>query len=90
MECADLKMVSQEILAMLSSKIGTTEYAKAYNIVRQRVQERRQQRRNKRKVEMVAEPEMAAKRKERKHERKKEVRKEKGQKARDWRHGKEV
>lgn len=89
-ETKDLKSVSQEILAMLSTKIGTTEYAKAYNTVRQRVQERRQERRNKRKVEMVAEPEMAAKRKERKHERKREVRKEKGQKARDWRHGKAV
>lgn len=75
---------------MLQTKIGTTEYAKAYTIVRQRVQERRQERRNKRKVELVADPEMAAKRKERKHERKKAARKEKGLKQRDWRHGKAV
>jgi len=86
----DLKTLSQEILSLLQSNIGTTEYAKAYNAVRQRVQEKRQERRNKRKVELVADPEMAAKRKERKHERKKEVRKEKGMKHRDWRHGKAV
>ena len=86
----DLKTTSQEILVMLQTKIGTTEYAKAYNAVRQRVNERRQERRNKRKVEAITEPEMSAKWKERKHERKKEVRKEKGQKQRDFRHGKEM
>jgi U3 small nucleolar RNA-associated protein 20 len=84
----DLKTLAQEIMSMLQSKVGTTEFAKAYNTVKQRVQERRQERRNKRKVEMVAEPEVAAKRKERKHERQKEARKEKGIKHRDFRRGK--
>ncbi|KAA8909474.1 armadillo-type protein [Sphaerosporella brunnea] len=89
-ETKDLKVLAQETMSMLQSKVGTTEYAKAYNTVKQRVMERRQERRNKRKVEMVAEPEMAAKRKERKHERKKEVRKEKAMMHREFRRGKDV
>jgi U3 small nucleolar RNA-associated protein 20 len=84
----DLKSTSLEILSMLQTKIGTTEYVKAYTTVRQFVQERRMERKQKRAIELVAEPEVAAKRKSRKNERKKTVRKEKVSKHREYRRGK--
>lgn len=83
-----LKSTALEILEMLQQKVGTTEYASAYSVVRQVVAEKRLARRHKRKIEAVVDPERAAGRKARKHERKREVRKEKSGVMKEWRRGK--
>lgn len=48
----DLKDIAQEILGMIQTKMGPTEYGKAYNIVRTEVQERRRARKYKRSIQV--------------------------------------
>lgn len=73
---------------MLSTKMGTTAYGKAYAEVRSSVTERRRVRRHKRSIQLVTAPEQAARRKMRKHERSKDNKREKGKMYRDVRRGK--
>ncbi|KAF3934944.1 hypothetical protein ABW19_dt0208143 [Dactylella cylindrospora] len=84
----DLKPIAQEVLQMMSTKMGTTAYAQAYATVRSTVAERRRVRRHKRSIQLVTDPERAAKRKMRKHERSKESKREKGKVFRDARRAK--
>ncbi|KAF3911770.1 hypothetical protein AA313_de0206521 [Arthrobotrys entomopaga] len=81
----DLKPTAKEVLQMLSTKMGTTAYARAYATVRSTVSERRRIRKHKRSIQLVMDPEGAAKKKMRKHERSKESRKEKSKVFRDAR-----
>ncbi|KAJ6262575.1 U3 small nucleolar RNA-associated protein [Drechslerella dactyloides] len=84
----DLKPAAKEILQMLSTKMGTTAYGKAYAEVRSKVTERRRIRKHKRSIQLVTDPERAARKKMRKHERSKESRKEKSRVFRDARRAK--
>ncbi|KAF3906112.1 hypothetical protein ABW21_db0209523 [Orbilia brochopaga] len=84
----DLKPLAKDILQMLSEKLGTTAYSKAYATVRSNVSQRRRVRKHKRSIQLVTDPERAARKKIRKHERSKESRKEKGKLFRDARKAK--
>ncbi|KAF3906292.1 hypothetical protein ABW20_dc0103023 [Dactylellina cionopaga] len=84
----DLKTIAKEVLQMMSTKMGTTAYAKAYSAVRTMVSNRRRVRRHKRSIQLVMDPEKAARKKIRKHERSKESRREKGRVFRDTRRAK--
>lgn len=48
----DLKDTAQEVLGMIQTKMGPTEYGKAYNTVRTEVQERRRARKYKRSIQV--------------------------------------
>lgn len=78
---------SQELMALLQKKLGTTEYVSMLHKVREGVKERREGRRVKRRIEAVAEPEREGERKRRKGVRKKERRKERGGEERGRRRG---
>ncbi|KAM0796595.1 HEAT repeat protein [Usnea florida] len=78
---------SQELMALLQKKLGTTEYVNVLQGVREGVKERREGRRVKRRIGAVAEPEREGERKRRKGARKKERRKEKGGEERGRRRG---
>lgn len=78
---------SQELMALLQKKLGTTEYVTMLHQVREGVKERREGRRAKRRIEAVAEPEREGERKRRKGVRKKERRKERGGEERGRRRG---
>ena len=72
-----LVSTSQEIMALLQKKLGTTDYVVQLSKVRGGVKERREERRVKRRLEAVAEPEKVERYKKRKGEKKKDKRKEK-------------
>ena len=78
---------SQELMALLQQKLGTTAYVTVLHAVREGVKGRREGRRAKRRIGAVAEPEREGGRKRRKGERKKERRKEKGGEERGRRRG---
>ena len=78
---------SQELMALLQKKLGTTEYVTILQKVREGVKGRREGRRVKRRIEAVAEPEREGERKRRKGIRKKERRKERGGEERGRRRG---
>lgn len=78
---------SQELMALLQKKLGTTEYVTMLQKVREGVKERREGRRVKRRIEAVAEPERGGERKRKKAVRKKERRKERGGEERGRRRG---
>ncbi|CAF9926057.1 MAG: U3 snoRNP protein [Alectoria fallacina] len=78
---------SQELMALLQKKLGTTEYVTILQEVREGVKNRREGRRAKRRIEAVAEPERGGERKRRKGIRKKERRKERGGEERGRRMG---
>ncbi|ORY77397.1 armadillo-type protein [Protomyces lactucae-debilis] len=58
-----LKDLSQEVLALLKAKLGTTLFSQAYNAVRQAQVAIRQERKEKRTIEAVANPERGAQKK---------------------------
>ena len=72
-----LVSTSQEIMALLQKKLGTTDYVMQLSKVRGGVKKRREERRAKRRLEAVAEPEKVERYKKRKGEKKKDKRKEK-------------
>ncbi|KAF6228293.1 hypothetical protein HO133_008023 [Letharia lupina] len=78
---------SQELMALLQKKLGTTGYVTILQRVREGVKERREGRRVKRRIGAVAEPEREGERKRRKGVRKKERRKERGGEERGRRRG---
>lgn len=78
---------SQELMALLQKKLGTTEYVTILQKVREGVKDRREGRRVKRRIGAVAEPEKEGERKRRKGVRKKERRKERGGEERGRRRG---
>jgi len=78
---------SQEIMALLQKKMGTTDYVTQLSKVREGVKQRREGRRIKRRLEAVAEPEKVGRDKRRKGEKKKEKRKERGGEERSRRRG---
>lgn len=78
---------SQELMALLQKKLGTTEYVTVLQKVREGVKDRREGRRVKRRIEAVAEPEREGERKRRKGVRKKERRRERGGEERGRRRG---
>jgi U3 small nucleolar RNA-associated protein 20 len=82
-----LKSKSQELMALLQHKCGTTEYTSELLKVRETVKARRDQRSSKRKVEAVTAPEKFGRDKKKKVERKKERRKERSLEHRDQRRG---
>ena len=71
-----LVSTSQEIMASLQKKLGTTDYVIQLSKVRGGVKARREERRVKRRLEVVAEPEKVERYKKRKGEKKKDKRKE--------------
>lgn len=77
----------RELMALLQTKLGTTEYVAVLQAVREGVKGRREGRRAKRRVEAVAEPEREGERKRRKGVRKKERRREKSGEERGRRRG---
>ena len=83
----NLVSTSQEIMALLQKKFGTTDYINHLKIVREGVKERREGRRVKRRLEAVAQPEKAGRDKKRKGEKKKEKRKERSGEHRGLRRG---
>ncbi|KAL8831528.1 MAG: hypothetical protein Q9170_005258 [Blastenia crenularia] len=76
-----------EIMAMLQSKLGTTDYVMHSSKVRERIKARREGRRAKRRIEAITEPEKTGRLKKRKGEQKKEKRKEKSAGQRSRRRG---
>lgn len=78
---------SQEILTTLQEKMGTTEFVRVMQGVRERVRGRRDGRRRKRVLERVTEPERAGRVKRRKREGGRERRRERGEEERAWRRG---
>ncbi|TID22040.1 HEAT repeat protein-like protein [Venturia nashicola] len=74
----DLVTKATELMDMLSTKLGTTEYVKALQRVKRQVSQRRDERRQKRKIEAVSMPEKTEKVKQRKREAGKVRRKEIG------------
>lgn len=74
----DLVAKATELMDMLSTKLGTTEYVKALQRVKRQVSQRRDERRQKRKIEAVSMPEKTEKVKQRKREAGKARRKEIG------------
>lgn len=82
-----LVSTSQEIMALLQKKMGTTDYVTKLSKVREGVKQRREGRRVKRRLEAVAEPEKVGRDKKRKGAKKKEKRKERGGEERSRRRG---
>ncbi|KAI9835282.1 MAG: hypothetical protein M1819_002426 [Sarea resinae] len=82
-----LVSTSQEVIALLQKKMGTTEFVAQMSKVRQGVRERREGRRVKRRIEAVADPEKMGREKQKKGERKKEKRKERSAEERGRRRG---
>jgi len=82
-----LVSTSQEIMALLQKKLGTTEFVGELAKVREGVKTRREQRRVKRRIEAVAEPEKVGREKKRKGEKKREKRKERSGEERGRRRG---
>lgn len=78
---------SQEVMALLQKKLGTTAYVALLQEVREGVKGRREGRRVKRRIEMVKEPEREGERKRRKGVRKMERRRERGGEERGRRRG---
>ena len=78
---------SQEIMASLQKKIGTTQYINRLSRVREGVKERREGRRIKRRLEAVAEPEKVGTEKRKKGEKKRMKRKERSGEERGRRRG---
>ncbi|KAL6450674.1 UTP20 U3 small nucleolar RNA-associated protein 20 [Candida maltosa Xu316] len=71
----ELTTLSLEVLELVQSKIGTSEYTKMYSHIKSNVSTRRQERKAKRAQMAVSAPDIAAKRKLKKHERVREKRK---------------
>ncbi|KAI9840724.1 MAG: U3 snoRNP protein [Sclerophora amabilis] len=82
-----LRTTSQEIMALLQQKLGTSEYVTHYAKVQKVVKERREGRRIKRRIEAVTEPEKVQREKKKKGERMKVRRKEKSAHERGKRRG---
>ena len=82
-----LVTTSQEIMALLQNKLGTTEYIELLTRVREGVKERREGRKVKRRIEAVAAPEKVGRDKRRKGEIKRQKRKEKSGEERGRRRG---
>lgn len=82
-----LVSTSQEIMALLQKKMGTTDYIAQLSRVREGVKQRRAGRRTKRRLEAVAEPEKIGRDKRKKVEKKKEKRKERSGEERGRRRG---
>ena len=82
-----LVSTSQEIMALLQRKIGTTDFVSALSKVREGVKARREARRVKRRIEAVAEPEKVGREKKRKGEKKRDKRKERSGEERGRRRG---
>lgn len=78
---------SQEVMALLQKKLGTTGYIEHLTKVREGVKERREGRKVKRRIEAVAAPEKFGREKKRKGEKKREKRKEKSSDQRAGRRG---
>ena len=83
----NLVSTSQELMALLQKRLGTTEFVNQLAKVREGVKQRREGRRVKRRIETVAEPEKVEKEKQRKGERKKERAKVKSGAERSKRRG---
>jgi len=82
-----LVSTSQEIMALLQKRLGTTDFVRQLAKVREGVKMRREQRRVKRRIEAVAEPEKVGRDKKRKGEKKREKRKERSGEERGRRRG---
>ena len=82
-----LVSTSQEIMALLQKKVGTTDFIGELAKVREGVKMRRERRRIKRRIEAVAEPKKAGREKKRKGEKKREKRKERSGEERGRRRG---
>lgn len=82
-----LVTTSQEVMALLQKKLGTTEYVRQLTRVREGVKKRREGRKVKRRIEAVAAPEKFGREKKRKGEKKREKRKEKSADQRAGRRG---
>lgn len=82
-----LTTTSQEVMALLQKKLGTTAYIEQLTRVREGVKERRESRKVKRRIEAVAAPEKFGREKKRKGEKKREKRKEKSADQRAGRRG---
>ena len=82
-----IKSSSAEIMSLLQTKLGTTEFIAAITKVRSLVKQRREGRRVKRRIETVAEPERVGRLKKRKGEKKREKRKERSEGERGKRRG---
>jgi U3 small nucleolar RNA-associated protein 20 len=78
---------SQEILATLQKRMGTTAYVAVVSEVQKGIRDRREGRRAKRRVEAVSMPEKFGKEKRRRQDVKRVKRKEKGSEARGMRRG---
>ncbi|EON63763.1 hypothetical protein W97_02991 [Coniosporium apollinis CBS 100218] len=82
-----LRSTAQELMAALQAKLGTSEYVRVLQGVRQGVRERREGRRVKRRIEAVREPEKVGREKRIKREREKGKRKERSGEQRGRRRG---
>ena len=82
-----LVTTSQEVMALLQKKLGTTEYIGQLTRVREAVKDRREGRKIKRRIEAVAAPEKVGREKKRKGEKKREKRKVKSADQRAGRRG---
>ncbi|KAJ9665174.1 U3 snoRNP protein [Coniosporium apollinis] len=82
-----LRSTAQELMAALQAKLGTSEYVRVLQGVREGVRERREGRRVKRRIEAVREPEKVGREKRVKREREKGKRKERSEEQRGRRRG---
>ncbi|KAI9824863.1 MAG: U3 snoRNP protein [Thelocarpon impressellum] len=82
-----LQTTSQELKALLQSRLGTSAYVDVYAAVQKGVRERREGRRTKRRIGAVTEPERREAEKRRKGERKRERRKDRSGEERGRRRG---
>ncbi|KAI9739867.1 MAG: U3 snoRNP protein [Claussenomyces sp. TS43310] len=82
---AGLKSEAQELMLLLQTRCGTSEYTAQLLKVREGVKARRGQRSSKRRIEAVSAPEKYGRDKKKKVDRKKERRKERGMEHRDLR-----
>jgi len=78
---------SQEILAALQKRLGTTTYVAQVSEVQKGIRDRREGRRAKRRVEAISMPEKFGKEKRRRHDVKRVRKKERGNEARGMRRG---
>lgn len=83
----DLVSNGHEVLDIIQSKLGPTEYITQMANVQESIKERREGRRVKRRIEAVADPENVGREKKRRNDRKHEKRKEKGWEHRERRRG---
>ncbi|KAI5281915.1 U3 snoRNP protein [Ascosphaera aggregata] len=77
----------KELLDLLQTKFGTTDFVVEMTIAKERVMKRRDDRRVKRKIEAIVNPVTFEAEKRRKHDRKREKRKEKGREFQGRRRG---